>query len=248
MTAVPSEFFAAVRKDAAERDVWITPQTRDMNPLYTGKDVSYIDTKQAQRAAEAAVQDAERLATLAWLAGAAYPAAELDKAWRQLVFGAHHDAITGTEGDQVYLDLLAGWREATSAATRPAARPPRHLAGLAATATVRGPDAGPGTPAVVVFNTLSVPRSGWPGSPSGSPTRAPRGRPARRHRPDRAQPGRGRGRHADGTLASVTLTFRALDVPGLGYRTYLAVPAQADAAPGGWDPWTGQSMIGCVLA
>ena len=29
-----------------------SPQTRDMNPIYTGKDVSFIDTKQAQRIAE----------------------------------------------------------------------------------------------------------------------------------------------------------------------------------------------------
>src|SRR6202000_3559377 len=56
--------------------------------------------------------EAERLATVAWLAGAAYPEESLDKAWRELAFGAHHDAITGTEGDQVYLDLLSGWREA----------------------------------------------------------------------------------------------------------------------------------------
>ena len=42
-----------------------SPQTRDMNPIYTGKDVSFIDTKQANRAAEAAVLDAERFATFA---------------------------------------------------------------------------------------------------------------------------------------------------------------------------------------
>ena len=83
-----------------------------MNPVYTGKDVSYIDTKLAQRAGETVVLEAERLATLAWLRGAPYPAESLDKAWRQLAYGAHHDAITGTESDQVYLDLLAGWREA----------------------------------------------------------------------------------------------------------------------------------------
>ena len=112
VTAVPREFFAAVRADAAARGTWLVPQTRDMNPVYPGKDVSYIDTKQAQRAAEVAVRDGELLATLAWLAGAGYPAESLDKAWRQLVFGAHHDAITGTESDQVYLDLLGGWREA----------------------------------------------------------------------------------------------------------------------------------------
>jgi alpha-mannosidase len=29
-----------------------------------------------------------------------------------LAWGAHHDAITGSESDQVYLDLLTGWRDA----------------------------------------------------------------------------------------------------------------------------------------
>ena len=111
------------------------PQTRDMNPVYPGKDVTYIDTKQAQRDAEIALLDAERLATAAWLAGAQYPAASLDKAWRLLVFGAHHDAITGTEGDQVYLDLLAGWREAFERGDQARTQAVRHLAGLADTAS-----------------------------------------------------------------------------------------------------------------
>ena len=123
-TAVPREFFAAVRAEAgipggarggrpSPRGVrgdgspreksqqspgsgaWISPQTRDMNPVYTGKDVSYIDTKQGQRAIETAVAEAEPLATLAWLAGAPYPHAALDKAWRILAYGAHHDGLTG---------------------------------------------------------------------------------------------------------------------------------------------------------
>jgi alpha-mannosidase len=84
-----------------------------MNPIYTGKDVSYIDTKQANRAAEDAVLGAERFATFAaLLSGARYPEAALAKAWVQLAWGAHHDAITGSESDQVYLDLLTGWRDA----------------------------------------------------------------------------------------------------------------------------------------
>jgi alpha-mannosidase len=246
VTAVPSEFFAAVRKDAAERDVWITPQTRDMNPVYTGKDVSYIDTKLAQRAAETAVGDGERLATLAWLAGASYPAAVLDNAWRQLVFGAHHDAITGTEGDQVYLDLLGGWRQAYEhgdAARREAAA---YLAGLAATAAVGGADAGGhAARAVVVFNTLSRPRSGHarivldfpdPGA-SWAELRDSAGDPV----PALAE---AVTRREDGTLASLTLAFRARDVPPLGYRTYLAVPtATAPAGEGGWAPADGGTVI-----
>ncbi|EUA53196.1 alpha mannosidase, middle domain protein [Mycobacterium intracellulare 1956] len=111
--ALPREFFAAVRAELAQRGCEPSPQTRDMNPIYTGKDVSYIDTKQANRAAENAVLAAERFAVFAALAtGADYPHAALAKAWVQLAYGAHHDAITGSESDQVYLDLLTGWRDA----------------------------------------------------------------------------------------------------------------------------------------
>src|ERR1700733_2126486 len=237
VTALPSEFFAAVRKDAAEREVWITPQTRDMNPVYPGKDVSYIDTKQAQRAAETATAEGERLATLAWLAGAEYPAASLDKAWRQLVFGAHHDAITGVEGDQTYLDLLAGWREAFERGDAARLGAARHLAGLAATAAVAGQEAAPQARAVAVFNTLSRPRSGLarvtlefaePG-PGWAVLRDDAGAEV-------ACLAEGVTRHPDGTLAGLTLTFRAEDVPALGYRTYLAVPAEEPERGAGWQP------------
>jgi alpha-mannosidase len=269
VTAVPSEFFAAVRADAAARDVWITPQTRDMNPVYTGKDVSYIDTKQAQRAAEIAVEDGERLATLAWLAGADYPLRSLDKAWRLLVFGAHHDAITGTESDQVYLDLLAGWREAwdRGVAARDAAT--GYLAGLADTTVpattvpattvpaTTGPDA-MGSPAtepaaagadvavpVLVFNTLSVARpglvrvtftapDGW-----GAPGVALSGDDGQ-DVPCLAEGARAAG---NGTLAEVTLTFRAAGVPALGYRTYWARPAASDPAQAGWQDVAGAPEI-----
>jgi alpha-mannosidase len=113
MCALPSEFFGAVHAELDARGIDASPQTRDMNPIYTGKDVSYIDTKQANRAAEDAVLDAERFAVFAGLlGGATYPQAALAKAWVQLAYGAHHDGITGSESDQVYLDLLTGWRDA----------------------------------------------------------------------------------------------------------------------------------------
>ncbi len=112
VSAIPRDFFAAVRAQLESEGRRASPQTRDMNPVYTGKDVSYIDTKQAQRYGETLLADAEAWATLASLvAGHPYPDAALDKAWRQLVYGAHHDAITGSESDQVYIDLLTGWRE-----------------------------------------------------------------------------------------------------------------------------------------
>ncbi|GHG89889.1 NEW3 domain-containing protein [Streptomyces lanatus] len=112
ISGVPKDFFAAVRAELDAEGRKASPQTRDMNPIYTGKDVSYIDTKQAQRHGETLLADAEAWATLASLVtGHPYPDAALDKAWRQLIYGAHHDAITGSESDQVYIDLLTGWRE-----------------------------------------------------------------------------------------------------------------------------------------
>ena len=235
VTALPREFFAAVRADAARRDVWLVPQTRDMNPVYPGKDVSYIDTKQGQRAAEIAVGEGERLATLAWLAGAGYPAESLDKAWRQLVFGAHHDAITGTESDQVYLDLLGGWREAWQRGDEARRDAASYLAGLADTRPPGGArEASAAGRALTVFNSLSWPRSGLvraaleftaPG-PASITVRDDSGGAV----PCLAE---GAQQHPDGTLAAVTLTFRAAEVPALGYRTYWATPAAGTArSPG----------------
>ncbi len=273
VTALPREFFAAVRGDAVRGDVWITPQTRDMNPVYTGKDVSYTDTKQAQRQAEVAVLDAERLATLAWLAGAPYPAASIDKAWRLLAFGAHHDAITGTEGDQVYLDLLAGWREAWQRGAAARADAAEFLAGLAdtagaaraaaaraaaaqgaAAATAASAPAGADarTLAIVVLNTLSAPRSALatavlspPGPADWLELSDDSGQPV----PFLAE---GLSRRPDGSLAEVTITFRAADVPATGYRTYLArltAPAAGGASaatpaagPAGWQPAAGYAI------
>ncbi|HEY6279222.1 MAG TPA: glycoside hydrolase [Streptosporangiaceae bacterium] len=240
VTALPREFFAAVRAEAADRGIWLAPQTRDMNPVYPGKDVSYIDTKQAQRAAEVAALDGERLATLAWLAGAEYPAASLDKAWRLLAYGAHHDAITGTESDQVYLDLLAGWREAFErgdAARRDA------VAYLASLADTRPPAAITGTSRpVVVVNPLSWPRSGL--ATIGLAVTEP-GLPwlALRDETGHDVPFLAEGvrRHADGTLAEVALTFLAGPVPAAGYRTYWACPAPGPGA-GGWTATPGTSI------
>jgi alpha-mannosidase len=240
---LPREFFAAVRAEAAERGIWLTPQTRDMNPVYPGKDVSYIDTKQAQRAAEVAVSDGERLATLAWLDGGDYPAESLDKAWRQLVFGAHHDAITGTESDQVYLDLLGGWREAFERGDAVRQDAAGFLASRINTIQQNAPAAPGQDPSgrpVAVFNTLSWPRTGMatitlaypePGTPwlAVSDETGPV--------PFLADEVR---RHPDNSLASVTITFQA-DVPALGYRTYWVT-----AVAGGEDArWTG--MPGTVI-
>ena len=226
-TAVPAEFFAAVRAEvsgsagspASSSGPWITPQTRDMNPVYTGKDVSYTDTKQAQRAIETAVEEAERLATMAWLDGEPFPHAALDKVWRLLAYGAHHDGITGVESDQVYLDLLGGWREAWELATGARQDAATYLAG-----------AGPGT--VGVVNGLARPRDGLARVTVTVPADGTRWLEIQ-DASGAAVPSLAEGirRRPDGSLAQVSLTFPARDVPALGARAYRLAAAEPGTAP-----------------
>ncbi|WP_219468738.1 glycoside hydrolase family 38 C-terminal domain-containing protein [Nonomuraea rhizosphaerae] len=193
--ATPRDFLDAVRTEISA----FSPQTRDMNPIYTGKDVSYIDTKQAQRAAEVAALDAERLSAFASLMGlGGYPHTALDKVWRQLAYGAHHDAITGSESDQVYIDLLTGWREAHDLA---AGARDRALDGLVGRITLDGHS-------VVVVNTLPFARDGL--------VRV------------RLEPGQ-RLDGVPCVVEDGTLVFLASDVPSTGWRTYRVVPGEADS-------------------
>lgn len=199
--ATPRDFLAAVRAGLAADGRTAVPVSRDMNPVYTGKDVSYIDTKQANRQAEVRVADGERFATLAALHGARFPHAALDLAWRQLLYGAHHDAVTGSEGDQVYLDLLAGWRAAWTTGG--------DVLAAAAADLVSQVDTSGGGPVVTVLNGLTwartelvrveLPAGDWSlVDDAGAPVPA--------------------------VLEGRTLAFVAADLPATGWRTYRLVP------------------------
>jgi len=213
--ALPKEFFAAVRAELDDRGVAPSPQTRDMNPIYTGKDVSFIDTKQANRAAEAAVLDAERFATFAdLLAGGRYPERPLGKAWVQLAYGAHHDAITGSESDQVYLDLLTGWRDAWQIGSSVRANALKLLSGRLG--------AGP----LAVWNPLAHKRTDI--------VTVHLDQPAAKVLDDRGNEVPVVVEHAGRTL-----TFLARDVPPLGWRAYRT---ESGPDPCGWTPIAGAEI------
>ncbi len=205
VSALPSEFFAAVREQQAKTGRGFSPQTRDMNPIYTGKDVSFIDTKQAQRTAENTLLAAEKFATMAALLGARFPTEAIDKAWRQLLFGAHHDGITGSESDQVYLDLIGGWREAQELAAAALDGALDHLGSRIDTT-------GDGR-AITVFNPLSWARTDVVRVSIDVPANGPAGIELRDESGARRAVRR-RARQAVGDL--VTIAFLARDVPALG--------------------------------
>jgi alpha-mannosidase len=212
--ALPREFFAAVRAELDARGLASSPQTRDMNPIYTGKDVSFIDTKQANRAAETTVLDAEKFAVFAaLLTGAQYPQAALAKAWAQLAYGAHHDAITGSESDQVYLDLLTGWREAWELG--------RTVRDRSLTLLSRAVGGDP-EQANVVWNPLAHKRTDVV--------------TVRLDAPARIVDADGDEIPAVVEQDGCSVTFLARDIPSLGWRAYRVLP---DAAAPAWKPLSG---------
>jgi alpha-mannosidase len=236
LVAIPREFFDAVREERAATGRGFSPQTRDMNPVYTGKDVSFIDTKQAQRVAENTLLSAEKFATVAATLGGRYPSEAIDKAWRQLLFGAHHDGITGSESDQVYLDLLAGWREAQELGATVLDSALALIASAIDTA-------GEGAP-IVVYNPQSWPRTD---------IARVRIEVAADDRGVSVRDGSGASvpflleaaeRRGGGTIATATLAFLASEVPPIGYRTYRVVPIATPLDDSGWRATDGTSIAG----
>jgi alpha-mannosidase len=105
-------YFQALIKEIAVGKVKPPITSRDKLFFHVGVNMARSDLKIGQRLAENVTLTAEKFGSIAYLLGAKYPDLALDKAWRQIFFGSHHDAITGTPSDSAFLDLVLGYREA----------------------------------------------------------------------------------------------------------------------------------------
>ncbi|MEI6500052.1 MAG: glycoside hydrolase family 38 C-terminal domain-containing protein, partial [Armatimonadota bacterium] len=120
---------------------------RDLEYHHQGTGLTHIDLKIVNRRCENTLVEAEKFSTLALGHGLPYPHLSLDKAWRQVLFGQHHDAITGPCNDRSYLDLIAGYREALELAQAARTRAQGYLTRCVDTADGADADG-----ALVVFN------------------------------------------------------------------------------------------------
>jgi alpha-mannosidase len=132
--------------------------------LPTWKDELYFEyhrgvyTTQAKhkwnnRHSEFATLDAEKLASLAWLDGAAYPGAELTDSWKKITFNQFHDLAAGSGIAVIYRDAQDEYTEVFQSDTLIDEAAMRALA-LRADTRVKA-----GVP-VMVFNSQAWPRSG----------------------------------------------------------------------------------------
>ena len=77
---------------------------------------------------------------------------ELDKAWRQLLYGQHHDGITGCGADVPYLDLTEAYHEALELGNSALKASQNYIVGKVNTTGIAGVP-------IVVFNPLNWERN-----------------------------------------------------------------------------------------
>lgn len=105
-------YFREMHQAIAAKRFFVPTSGRDLEWHHQGTGLTHIDLKIVNRRAENVLVNAEKWCCFAEALGLPYPHRALDKAWRQLFFGQHHDAITGPCNDRSYLDLMDGYREA----------------------------------------------------------------------------------------------------------------------------------------
>ncbi|MBD3268238.1 hypothetical protein GF373_16355 [bacterium] len=152
--AAAAKYIAAVEPLFQKDKLALEPVTRDMTQCCIGGELTRNELKTANRLAENRIFEAELWGTICMRYDIPYPSYPLDKAWRQLLFGQHHNAITGFGNEIAYVDLLEGYREALETAERERHRTTKALASLIHTQTETNESA------AVIFNSLPWARDG----------------------------------------------------------------------------------------
>ena len=120
---------------------------------HRGVQTTQANHKQNMRESEERVLNAEKYASLAWLNGATYPHAELNDAWKKVLFNQFHDLAAGSGIGVIYKDAQKDYDDVRRSTNEVSAT---ALHAVQAEIDTRG-DAG--VP-VVVFNPLAWNRSG----------------------------------------------------------------------------------------
>ena len=200
---------ADILQETKEKNAHLPVTSRDMSLYHAATAVSRTDLKIANRLGENILLDAEKFATIAAMIGAQYPEKALDKAWRQLLCGQHHDSITGTHNEISFVDLMNSYREALELAVDVRNNAQKFIADAVKIPAKTRP--------LVVFNALAWERT----DVVRTRIQAPAGGFVLQD---------AKGKNVPFDVLEVTpngeceIVFVARKMPSLGYRTYTIVP------------------------
>lgn len=150
--ATPKEFFQALEKTEKRFEI-VEGELYDneLVDVFPQVCTSRICIVQCSRECEGLIITAEEFATLAWLLGAEYPAAELHEAWEKILFIAFHDIITGCGVDEIYNEVRESFDFLKTKLTSILTRSLNYIANKVNT----------GEEAVLVFNPLPWRMQNW---------------------------------------------------------------------------------------
>jgi alpha-mannosidase len=87
--------------------------------FHRGCYTTHADQKRWNRRCENLLYEAELFATLATVScGVTYPKAEIEAAWKQVLFQQFHDILPGSSITQVYTDALPQWQQVEQVGTK----------------------------------------------------------------------------------------------------------------------------------
>ncbi|MHC0065420.1 alpha-mannosidase [Nostoc sp. UIC 10890] len=124
--------------------------------FHRGCYTTHADQKRWNRRCENLLYEAELFATLATVScGVTYPKAEIEAAWKQVLFQQFHDILPGSSITQVYTDALPQWQQVEQVGTKILQE---SLLAIASHITLSEPPKPDSLP-IFVFNSLNWQRS-----------------------------------------------------------------------------------------
>jgi alpha-mannosidase len=124
--------------------------------FHRGCYTTHADQKRWNRRGENLLYEAELFATLAnIICGVTYPHAEIETAWKQVLFQQFHDILPGSSITQVYQDTLPEWQQVEQVSTKIL----RESLLAIASQAILPPPPQPQAQAVFIFNSLNWMRS-----------------------------------------------------------------------------------------
>ncbi len=160
-----SPFFPALTFTTPNQYLDALPQTKENLPvwkdelyleLHRGCYTTHADQKQQNRRCEDLLYQAEVFATIAQIIAArTYPKAQLDIAWKKLLFNQFHDILPGTSIPEVFSEANRDWAAIKEIGDRVLNE---SLGAIAATIPLPNPPH-PQAKSILVFNPLSWQRS-----------------------------------------------------------------------------------------
>ncbi|MFN6463211.1 MAG: alpha-mannosidase [Nostoc sp. DedVER02] len=212
---VETRFIASVSNNDSPSSSSSFPTWNDELYLefHRGCYTTHADQKRWNRRCENLLYEAELFATLATVScGVTYPKAEIEAAWKQVLFQQFHDILPGSSITQVYTDALPQWQQVEQIGTKILQESLFAIASHITRSEPPKPDSLP----IFVFNSLN-----WQRSEVVSislPT------------PEEWQIYDTSGKQLVSQLSEPsTLLFLATEIPPVGYRIFWLSPSSSSS-------------------